>query len=136
MKRSLQPKLTLQGDGSESRGHRESLPSMPAEEAGAANSIPGKRDWVKLTAENVGRYVLGEDCIRVVHCLSNSRGGLGDDSETIELHPRFGPAVDAIFNAYPKAVCVEHLPDISPPDQVDLVRSLFRAGIVMVANDE
>eukprot|EP00466_Bigelowiella_natans_P014809 jgi/Bigna1/66652/fgenesh1_pg.2_\ len=88
MKRSLQPKLTLQGDGSESRGHRESLPSMPAEEAGAANSIPGKRDWVKLTAENVGRYVLGEDCIRVVHCLSNSRGGLGDDSETIELHPR------------------------------------------------
>jgi len=63
--------------------------------------------------------------------MGNSRSGLGDESTTLLLDLKYGPALDVIINVYPKSVKVSDLPDLNPDEQVWLASLLYGEGIVM-----
>ncbi|KAG8233436.1 hypothetical protein J437_LFUL010547 [Ladona fulva] len=87
---------------------------------------------VKLLRGNVLRLVTEEDCVRIYHCIDNSREyHMLEEPQFVEIPAEMAPAVEFLIHSYPSFVSVDELPLDSETDKIQLVFDLWEKRLLM-----
>ncbi|KAK8750328.1 hypothetical protein OTU49_014781 [Cherax quadricarinatus] len=98
------------------------------------NSVELKPDTpIRLLRRNCLRVVPEEECVKVYHCLENTREYHQEEPQYIELIPENAPAVEALIHAYPEYLTIESLPLSDEIAKMAVASGLWERGLVVTA---
>eukprot|EP00698_Gefionella_okellyi_P014945 TRINITY_DN4177_c0_g2_i1.p1 TRINITY_DN4177_c0_g2~~TRINITY_DN4177_c0_g2_i1.p1 ORF type:complete len:500 (-),score=120.33 TRINITY_DN4177_c0_g2_i1:105-1604(-) len=101
--------------------------------ATATNKVSVKSE-VRLISKNVARMTVEEETAVVYHCVNNPRVYMAADAQFVEFDISLAEGIEYIFTAYPRYVKVADIPLNDEKVQLELVKQLFNAGLLMVKN--
>ena len=85
-----------------------------------------------MISPNIARLVIEEDVAVVYHCVSNPRVYMAADPEFIEFDLSLAEGIEYLLTSYPRYVKVSDVPLGDETVQLELVKRLFGAGLLML----